>query len=184
MSRMPWNKSLTGQRFNRLVVIGPAPKKSYSQSRQWKCKCDCGKKAVVATNELRRSATRSCGCWRQDRMKVFARKHGLTGTPMEYMYRGAKRRAKKEGVPFSLTAETMPSVPEKCPVFGIKLSINTGGKRQSDNSPTLDRILPWRGYTSENVRVISWKANRLKSKMTLCELQALCLYVETGGRKA
>lgn len=49
---------LTGKRFGKLEV------KSYLGKSKWLCKCDCGKTAVVAQNNLCRKGrpTRSCGC--------------------------------------------------------------------------------------------------------------------------
>jgi len=44
------------------------------------------------------------------------------------------------------------------------------GKR-SRNSPSLDRVVPERGYTADNVRVISDHANRLKSDLSFAELK-------------
>ena len=55
---------LTGQRFGRLEVIGKVEKPSNRKytSAYWLCKCDCGNKKVVASNDLRRGVTKSCGC--------------------------------------------------------------------------------------------------------------------------
>ena len=63
-----------------------------------------------------------------------------------------------------------------CPVFGIALKTPNG--KRSDATPTLDRIDPTKGYTKDNVRVISWKANRLKNGSTLRELRLMVAYVE------
>ena len=41
------------------------------------------------------------------------------------------------------------------------------------NSPSVDRIDPKKGYTPDNIRVISWRANSLKSDASLKELQVL-----------
>ena len=58
---------LTGQRFNRLLVINYAPedKQIYyngQHKRTWLCKCDCGNLCYVTTENLRRGDTSSCGC--------------------------------------------------------------------------------------------------------------------------
>jgi hypothetical protein len=97
--------------------------------------------------------------------------------PRKRLVDGAKARAKKNGIPFSITYDTM-VVPEVCPVFKIPLQCGRGTR--TDNSPTLDRIDPSLGYTEDNVRVISWRANRLKSNMTVGELEALYLYAKNG----
>jgi len=87
-----------------------------------------------------------------------------------FLLTSAKCRAKKKNLQFSLTKEDI-IVPEKCPVFDIPLYYSKGGK--TDNSPTLDRINNKRGYTKDNVVVISFKANRIKSNATVEELEKL-----------
>ena len=55
----------TGKRYGRLVAIEP-----HSKLRNgywsWLCQCDCGKRVVVAGDNLRR--IRSCGCLRLERV--------------------------------------------------------------------------------------------------------------------
>jgi len=52
---------LTGQRFGRLLVI---KRVNSSQSNRicWLCKCDCGNKKIVSSNNLRRVTIKSCNC--------------------------------------------------------------------------------------------------------------------------
>jgi len=52
---------LTGQRFERLFVISRS-ENSKSGASKWNCICDCGKKTIVDSHNLRRGSTRSCGC--------------------------------------------------------------------------------------------------------------------------
>ena len=53
---------LTGQRFGRLTALRPA---EYSRAGSaWVCRCDCGREAVVRTDNLRYGRTKSCGCKR------------------------------------------------------------------------------------------------------------------------
>lgn len=72
----------------------------------------------------------------------------------------AKRRAEDKSLPFNITMEDLPC-PTHCPVLGIPLFY--GNKI---NSPSIDRIIPALGYTRGNVRVISTRANLLKSNVT------------------
>lgn len=90
----------------------------------------------------------------------------------------AKRRAKAKGIEFDLTTKTCPKVPEFCPILGIKLEMRPDGVKGPWNaSPTLDRIDPNMGYTVDNVRVISFQANRMKSDMTIEMLERLISYM-------
>ena len=57
---------VTGQKFNRLTVIG-RDKSSSSRKTKWVCKCDCGNMTIVDSYSLRNGTIKSCGCWRVDR---------------------------------------------------------------------------------------------------------------------
>jgi|SRR5580658_8243615 hypothetical protein len=86
------------------------------------------------------------------------------------MIQFAKRRAKRDGLPFNITWQDV-IIPKRCPVLGIPLEKSSG--RISLNSPTLDRIVPALGYVKGNIWVISWRANSLKKNGTLEEFKAL-----------
>lgn len=65
-------------------------------------------------------------------------------------------------------------IPKYCPLLGIELQDNTGtGKGNNPTSPSLDRLNSSKGYTSDNVWVISNRANEIKSNATLEELEAI-----------
>ena len=97
--------------------------------------------------------------------------------PAKRMLKGARVRAKRDGLSYSLSSISIPAV---CPVLGIPLLV--GNKRgPCDHSPTLDRFDNTRGYTPDNVRVISWRANRIKNDATADELRKVLAYVENTG---
>lgn len=80
----------------------------------------------------------------------------------------ARVRARRSGIPFSLTKDNLPSMPKTCPVLGIALTI--WGSKTGEDSPSLDRIIPALGYVPGNVRWISTRANTLRSNGTAREL--------------
>lgn len=90
--------------------------------------------------------------------------------PRGPMLVSAKARAKAKQLPFRLQKQHIP-IPAVCPVLGIPIQVNDG--RHSDNSPTLDRINPRHGYVPWNVRVISYRANNLKSNMAVAECELI-----------
>lgn len=94
--------------------------------------------------------------------------------PLKYMLYNAKHRAKKDGVPFTLTVNNI-EMPEYCPILGVKLIYGGTGKTRgygaADEAASIDRIDPDKGYTPENSVIVSWKANRAKAYLTLKELQ-------------
>ena len=59
-------KDLTGQKFNRLRVLGLGERNSAGQL-QWKCKCDCGNIVLVTTTYLKTGHTKSCGCLNREK---------------------------------------------------------------------------------------------------------------------
>lgn len=91
------------------------------------------------------------------------------------MLRNARKRAKEFGVPFDLTKEDI-VIPERCPLLGVKLRVADG--QVDDNSPTLDRIIPWLGYVRGNVVVVSWRANRIKSDASAAELRQIADWLD------
>jgi len=69
--------ALVGYRFGRLVVMELAGV-DRSNSR-WLCRCDCGTQVSVLGMSLKSGATKSCGCWRTDRMKTLGGMLGKVG---------------------------------------------------------------------------------------------------------
>lgn len=93
--------------------------------------------------------------------------------PAKWLCKMAKRRAMATGLPFSITVEDV-LVPKCCPVLGIPLVVGNG--KPSQNSPTLDRILPHKGYVKGNVVVVSRKANAMKNNASFAELKRLVAF--------
>lgn len=69
-------------------------------------------------------------------------------------------------------------IPLHCPVLGLPLYRNSGGSAQGPNSPSLDRIDPALGYVKGNVKVISSRANSIKSNATPEELLRVAAYYQ------
>ena len=95
--------------------------------------------------------------------------------PEKALLSGCKKRAKKKGLPFNLDLDDV-IIPEKCPVLGVKLSHNRGQGGPGWSSPTVDRVVPEKGYIKGNVRVISNRANFIKTNATADELMAVAKY--------
>jgi hypothetical protein len=77
------------------------------------------------------------------------------------LWESAKNRAKEKNLPFNITTSDI-KIPPLCPMLGIALSGKSRGF-----APSLDQIVPGRGYTPENIWVISQRANAIKSNLTL-----------------
>jgi hypothetical protein len=75
------------------------------------------------------------------------------------LLRSAKQRAKSRGLDFNIDASDI-DLPDKCPLLGIPLfSSYRGESKTYDNSYSIDRIDPRKGYIKGNVWVILYKAN-------------------------
>ena len=111
--------------------------------------------------------------WRQTHKKeaLEARKQYYKDNPEYGWLDSIKTRARRLKVPFNLTVAYIRSIyADTCPVLGIPLTRSVGGS-STDNSPTLDRIIPHLGYVEGNVMVISKLANQIKSSATPEQIQ-------------
>ena len=90
-------------------------------------------------------------------------------TPEWKMRQRAKQRCKKTGLEFSIVPDDI-VIPDTCPVLGIAINMNSGRSGAYRNSPSLDRIDNNKGYTRDNIQVISQLANAMKSAATKEEL--------------
>lgn len=86
------------------------------------------------------------------------------------LFRNMKKNAINRNLQFNLTIEDI-KIPECCPVLGIPIDYSN-----NEHEPSGDRIDNSKGYTKDNVTIISYKANRLKSDMNRYELSKLYEY--------
>ena len=93
--------------------------------------------------------------------------------PEKFLFYRAKCRAKKNGIPFDLKLEDL-KIPKVCPVFKKSFVYMTG--KQEDFSVSLDRIDNTKGYIKENIIIVSWLANKIKSTATPKEIQAVATF--------
>lgn len=114
--------------------------------------------------------------------KEYRQKHF---TNIEYrlqaLLNSSRARAKAKNREHTLTRQDLLDLyptDGRCPIFGIKLEWNTKGFRE--NSPSIDRIDSTKGYTRDNVQIISWKANRIKGYASVEELEILLSYLKQG----
>lgn len=85
----------------------------------------------------------------------------------------ARVRAKAQNVSFTLKIDDL-TIPSVCPVFNTPLIWTDN---ITDDTPSLDRLIPNRGYVKDNVEFISYKANRIKSNANLAEIEAVALWL-------
>jgi len=92
------------------------------------------------------------------------------------IWKRLKQSAKKRGIEFDLklTELNEMSFPITCPILGIPLKWNRG--QPQDNSYSFDRIDSSRGYSIDNLQILSFKANRAKNNLSIEELKKFGQY--------
>lgn len=81
-----------GQRFGRLTTIKDVGKNS-RRERLWLCSCDCGNQPIVSSRSLISGHTRSCGCFRRERVKEgLTKSHGGSKTHLYKVWAAMKQR--------------------------------------------------------------------------------------------
>ena len=90
--------------------------------------------------------------------------------PAQMLLIYAKNRAKLQKLPFDLDLKYMEEIwTDICPIFNIPLKKYETQGHHAD-SYSLDKIIPSHGYVKGNVRIISARANMLRSNATAQEL--------------
>ena len=167
-------KSLVGNTYGRLTILREyqSPCKKYVLCE---CSCSCGgSTSTTRRNEIVSGKTQSCGCLRREIVNAKNRErfdpNAISKTTEYKMLARAKSRAKKNNLAFNIELDDI-VIPGRCPLLGIK--IESTEVRNSPNNPSLDKIIPKKGYIKGNVWVISNRANTLKNDATLQELKTL-----------
>ena len=95
-------KNITGQRFERLVVIKRGENTSNGTAR-WICECDCGSESLlIRGTELRAGNSKSCGCLnmeilsRTNKGNKYGLKHRMCGTPEYNSWNGILMRCNNQ----------------------------------------------------------------------------------------
>ena len=68
--------NIANERFGKLLVVSHTEERS-GNSVIWKCLCDCGQEAFIASNNLRRGLTKSCGCIVQTHGMSYTRTYSI-----------------------------------------------------------------------------------------------------------
>lgn len=137
----------------------------YTVKRCTKCK------SIQPLSNFHKQAKRKDGhrehcktCRREERRLAHLKKD-----QQQHNLESIKSRSKKNGIIFNLTYDDI-NPPKICPILGITLEHSRG--KMKYNSPSVDRIDPTKGYTKDNIQIISNLANVMKSNATPEQLVA------------
>jgi len=71
-----------------------------------------------------------------------------------------------------------------CECCGKKLDIGFKlDKKPNDNSPSMDRKIPQKGYTKENTALLCWRCNNLKRDASIQELETISRWMQSFGNQ-
>lgn len=94
------------------------------------------------------------------------------------MFYCIKSVAKRKGLAFNLEPSDI-KIPSRCPVLGIRLRTVSG--KLCENTPCVTRIDNARGYTVDNIDVVSNKALILLSRFTSEDIEMALDYYKKKG---
>ena len=123
--------------------------------------------------------------WCRDCEIIIASKR-YRKNPYSQIYYNTKKRAKEKNFKFDLDKDFIKDLydnaPKYCPVLGIEMRYAEIGtkKNQSDNSPSIDRIDPRKGYTKDNVIIMSNLANRIKTDATKEQIEKVWKFLKNN----
>jgi hypothetical protein len=105
----------------------------------------------------------------RNKEKVNARKAEWTERNYEWVLHNlAKNRSKRVGLEFDLEISDI-VIPETCKYLGIPLTKGWGKGILLTNA-SIDRIDSTRGYTKDNIQIISRQANEMKRQASIEQL--------------
>jgi len=165
---MSKREDLTGQRFNRWIVI------NFLEIRKkvpyWRCICDCGTEKDVSAFNLKQGTSTSCGCLKSEKLGNQARKHGLTNSPEHIIWKNMNQRCTNPKRPDykHYGGRGICICDEWCGENGFQNFIRDMGFKPEENS-SLDRIDNNGNYNKDNCRwvtQIEQKRNR-----SICKIQ-------------
>jgi len=188
-------KDITGQTFGRLVAIKRLESRVTPGNKLysvWLCRCSCNKEVDVAMGSLTSGLTKSCGCLNVDTGREVGLRVNKThgGSSMFasvddrvkfQILQHVRARTRHKGYETDLELSDLPKLGDVCPVLGIKFKKQKGPL--ADESVSIDKVnpnLPYLKKYKDNLRFISYKANRIKNNATLDELKKVVAYVENS----
>jgi hypothetical protein len=134
---------------------------------------------------LKHDLPRSVDVKRQKKAEKYFKKWGNRDTSDLYAvcrekFRNKKAVAKANGVEWTVEFGEL-DWPTHCPILEIEIDYFTeGGARE--NSPSFDRIDPTKGYITGNVKIVSWRANRIKNDGTAEEHEKIAQYLRDNTK--
>lgn len=143
--------NLSGNKFNRLLVISKYDKQSGHTT--YLCKCDCNNEVVVKGIHLTSGHTKSCGCYMKEKTTKRNLSKGKNFNKQFYYY---KRNAKRRDIEFNLDL-----------IEFERIRNNSCAYCGQDGPNGIDRINNNEGYILTNCAPCCTICNKAKDTMTV-----------------
>ena len=102
------------------------------------------------------------------------------------MLSNSRIRAEKKDIPHTIDSSYLEKIwpkDNKCPVLGNKFEMDYKNGKSKNLSPSLDRIIPKKGYVYGNLVIVSDIINRLKSDATLENMEKILKFYTKKNNK-
>ena len=151
-------KDLTGLRFGRLTVVSEHSNRGPGRY-YWTCICDCGSTTVVEGSELKKGATKSCGCLKREQKPPVTKTHGLSKTKLYKIWVAMRQRCENPNDPnfdrYGGRGITVCGEWHRFEPF-MEWALSNG---YMEGKVDLDRKENDKGYSPSNCRFISHREN-------------------------
>jgi len=108
---------------------------------------------------------------------------GMFNKHLSMINNSSRIRAKRDSLPHKIDTKYLKDIfpsDKKCPVLGTIMEF---GSKDEQNIPTVDKLMPSKGYVEGNLAWISLRANRLKNDATLEEIAKLHKYLKQTSKQ-
>jgi len=164
---------IIGKKIGRLTVVKRSYPNAKNKDLMYVCKCECGTEKIIRGKDLRRGATKSCGCLHNEALGNRQR-IAIGLATMRAVIGSYKRKAKIRGLEWNLAETQFKEITQQnCHYCGAKP--NNVGKHETKNGNYiyngLDRINNNKGYMIDNIVPCCKHCNVAKNDMTLQEFK-------------
>lgn len=162
MSEM-FSSDLIGVVFDRLTVVERCGTDKHKKAL-WKCRCDCGNISYVSTGALASGNTKSCGCYKIDKLgNRFMGYKEISGVYWGALKDGAKRRNLLFEISIEDAWELFILQNRRCALSNEPLRFVRNYKKTNEKqTASLDRIDSSVGYILSNIQWVHKQVNRMK----------------------
>lgn len=150
---------MVGERFHSLTVV--LDEENGGVKRKVLVRCDCGKEALVSVNNLRTGNTKSCGCYKSQRIRETFITHGSSNSRLYETWLNMKARCyNKNCASYRFYGAKGVKVSKEWESFVDfkNWAISSG----YSDLMTIDRVIKEGDYNSTNCTWVSQSANSKK----------------------